>query len=276
MDEELKLINEIDRKLDEIVASFILFFNSKVQKDIKEKLEVLFDEMDFSDNSLRGRIKRQRVLIKYRNILSVAIGNGALIKGFDSLVLDYKELVSLANAYFSVLSITYKKQLYKELYKDSLAILTETLTGRGLTDKISNDIINRISKMNIQGARRTEMRKWVFNYLSKENLSTSYVSGITSDTLYMMTRIYQNKIAEDLNIKYWLYAGTLIKTSRSFCKNRTGNTYTTGQVKEWAKLEWGGKMENTTSTNIFQKLGGYNCRHTLRPISKRLYTNLNK
>jgi len=47
-----------------------------------------------------------------------------------------------------------------------------------------------------------------------------------------------------------------------------GKVFTTEEVKEWASLDWQGKNPATNASNIFTLLGGYNCMHTLLPVSK--------
>ena len=274
----MKLIQQIDGLLDEIAAWFAVYFSTKVNAQVKRSVLKVLEEVDFTDRTITGRLKRQRALNKIRETIVSELGDnkGALLMGVKEFADKYKELVALANIYFSALSITYKKELYRELYKDSLLVLKDSLINRGFRQKVANDIVDHLVTMNKQGYRKAQMTEWVRNYLIGQNQTTRYAANIASDTLYTMTRIIQNRVSEDLNVKYWLYAGTLIKTSRTFCTNRTGRAFTTEAVKAWVSIKWDGKMAGTDTTNIFERLGGYGCRHTLRPISKITYDYINK
>lgn len=273
---ELKAIEEIDRRLDELAISLLLMFEKTSKRHLRRELIKFIDELDFSESGLKGRVARQRAITRFRTTLTRLIRNDEYLLGFDRFIAGYKEIVNLANGYFSMLSTAYDKNLYRELYKDSLTILKEALASQGFAASVSNLVTNRMLQWNMQGVTKSRLKEEVRKYFEAKNESTRYVSQITNDTLYTMTRIYQNRIAEDLNIGYWLYAGTLIATSRTFCKSRTGNVYTTAEVKGWASMDWNGKIGGTNSENIFERLGGYGCRHTLRPISKTVYETIKR
>ena len=37
------------------------------------------------------------------------------------------------------------------------------------------------------------------------------------------------------DIKYWEYAGGIVKGTREFCKNKVGKAFTDDEVRSWAK-----------------------------------------
>jgi len=63
-------------------------------------------------------------------------------------------------------------------------------------------------------------------------------------------------LGQDNGIKRFLYAGTLIATSRAFCVRNLGKIKT---IKQWNQLNNGAGQPNPVS--VF--LGGFRCRHTL-------------
>jgi hypothetical protein len=78
------------------------------------------------------------------------------------------------------------------------------------------------------------------------------------------------QLADEFNIQYFRYSGTEIDTTRPFCDARIGNIYTREEIKKWANEDWSGKIKGTNETNIFIVCGGWQCRHTLRPVSERV------
>lgn len=276
MSKELDRINEIDRKLDEIVKYFERHFRGKVRSQIRREINFFLDELDFTDRGAAERLKRHRAINRFRIELARKLGNGSLNEGQEEVIAAYKELVAIANQYFSILSSSYDKKLYTELYKDSLEILKTALSGQGFSTDLAGKVTAKLAEWNMQGVSKTALKREVSEYLAANNELTRYADQVASDTLYTMTRIYQNRIAEDLSVEYWLYAGTLISTSRSFCKSKTGRAFKTEEVKAWAAQKWSGKIADTNEKNIFERLGGYGCRHTLRPISKAVYENFTK
>jgi hypothetical protein len=89
--------------------------------------------------------------------------------------------------------------------------------------------------------------------------------------MMIFQRSYLDAVSSDLNISYFLYSGTAIKTSRPFCKTRVGRIYKKSEIESWANQSWSGKMPNTTKQTIFNYAGGYRCRHKMWPASKEQY-----
>lgn len=71
--------------------------------------------------------------------------------------------------------------------------------------------------------------------------------------------------AEEVGADYFLYIGGLIETSREFCRERDGKVFTAEEIAGW---------DNGQGLPADIYLGGYNCRHSLRPISKELAKDL--
>lgn len=65
-----------------------------------------------------------------------------------------------------------------------------------------------------------------------------------------------------IGMKHFLYYGTVIASSRDFCKRRVGQTYTKKQIDSW-KAPWAGKRGSAWTYR-----GGWNCRHHWQPVRK--------
>ncbi len=106
----------------------------------------------------------------------------------------------------------------------------------------------------------------------KEVLTTKKIEGnidtIAREYAFQYRRAQGQIIANKLDIKYFLYFGTEIETTRCFCQQRIDNIYTKEEIESWADLDWNGKEAGTNRSNIAQKLGGWRCRHDLIPASE--------
>ena len=98
----------------------------------------------------------------------------------------------------------------------------------------------------------------------------SNATMVAKDTLFQYRRNITYKTSIDLGIKYFKYQGTEMDTTRCFCLQRIGQIYTIDEIKKWANLKWDGKISGTNSTNIMNRLGGFNCLHSLVPVSESL------
>jgi hypothetical protein len=116
------------------------------------------------------------------------------------------------------------------------------------------------------------LRKFIEGTDTEKAFLNRYIKQVTNDSVMTFNAEYIQTIAEDLDVEYYLYQGTLIEDSRPFCVSRAGRYFTTEQVRDWGDLgKWDGKNTNTNRTTIFIYRGGYNCRHQLWPVAKEQY-----
>jgi len=270
---EIEILEQIDLKLESLVAKFVDSYKTKVSKEIEELVLDFIDTLG-RENDLTKRLERNKLINKFRAELESSIVKGVLFEAYKTLIVEYKELVTISNEYFSLLSTKYDKLLYKEIYKESILFLKESLVGAGVSQYIVNPIVDKIYTLNNSGISHKKLKEFIKEYFEKNNITQRYVEQVTTDSLYQITSNYQMQISADLNIKYYYYSGTKMKTSRSFCIARYGKAFTKEEAQSWADLVWQGKIVGTDKNSIFYYRGGYNCRHTLRPISKSAYNYL--
>lgn len=95
------------------------------------------------------------------------------------------------------------------------------------------------------------------------------VAQPVSDATAIHERATTQEVARQLNVKFYLYQGSEIDTTRPFCAERRGKVWHEAEIRGWASEQWAGKRPETNAGNIFDLLGGYNCRHILVPLAKR-------
>ena len=100
---------------------------------------------------------------------------------------------------------------------------------------------------------------------------------LVSDAFATTDRAFSNIIADDLGLDFRQYVGGLMDTTRCFCKERNRRFYHIREVEEWGNgvdigqcatgNGWAGRMPDTNSETIKINLGGYNCQHSILPVS---------
>ena len=89
-------------------------------------------------------------------------------------------------------------------------------------------------------------------------------------TVFNALREMQNQLDDWYGNNTFKYVGPKDGDNRDFCHVRAGKTFRKAEIQSWAGLDWNGKIPGTTSTTIFQNLGGYNCRHFLQPVKPKV------
>lgn len=227
----------------------------------------------------KDRAKSLKELIKLKKDIADTIVTNApyqlqvaeVIKGFEMLSELSNEYITLAIGDFSD-----KKALYKAILETNIATTKDALLGAGIRENFGT-AIQEVLKDNIAGiGSRSQLNKTLRKFIEgspeEAPFLNRYIKQTTNDAVMTFNSDYIQTIAADLDVEYYLYAGTLIADSRPFCQARAGRYFTTDQVKAWANLKgWNGRMAGTNSSTIFIYRGGYNCRHQLWPVSKEQY-----
>jgi len=227
----------------------------------------------------KDRAKSLKELIKLKKDIADTIISNApyqlqvaeVIKGFELLSELSNEYITIAIGDFSE-----KKALYKAILETNIATTKDALLGAGIRENFGT-AIQEVLKDNIAGiGSRSQLNKTLRKFIEgteqEAPFLNRYIKQTTNDAVMTFNAEYIQTIADDLDVEYYLYAGTLIADSRPFCQARAGRYFTTDQVKAWPNLKgWNGRMAGTNSSTIFIYRGGYNCRHQLWPVAKEQY-----
>ena len=227
----------------------------------------------------KDRAKSLKELIKLKKEIADTIVTNApyqaqvseVIKGFEMLSELSNEYITVALGDFSE-----KKALYKAILETNIATTKDALLGAGIRNNFGT-AIQEVLKDNIAGiGTRSELNKTLRKFIEGTDTEKAflerYIKQTTNDSVMTFNAEYIQTIAEDLDVEYYLYQGTLIQDSRPFCVARAGRFFTKEEVQAWPNLKgWQGRMAGTNSTTIFSYRGGYNCRHQLWPVAKEQY-----
>lgn len=98
----------------------------------------------------------------------------------------------------------------------------------------------------------------------KKNLGAleRYHRNYTYDLFSQIDRAVGRQMGNELGMKYAIYSGDIIKTSRIFCIHHAGNVYHISEIMDFDPPE-----AKQPDYDPIHDLGGYGCRHVLRWIS---------
>lgn len=106
-----------------------------------------------------------------------------------------------------------------------------------------------------------------------------YSKQITNDAFAIADRSYTSILSDALDNDWFYFSGTEVDKTRCFCKERVGNYYHYLEIESWGRGEnlgdcnigdglWAGEIAGTNESTIYSYLGGYNCNHSLIPVSE--------
>ena len=115
-----------------------------------------------------------------------------------------------------------------------------------------------------------------FNVLMKGNTGVlaSHWRQYAYDTFNQVHEIGNRSIATSIGLGFFIYEGSIIDTSREFCRKRAGEVFHITETATWKNDP---DLVDKKSKDSYQPLierGRYNCRHTIRYISDELAIRL--
>lgn len=267
-----RLVDEKVGRLESIPDAFASRMTQIQQRKFATVLELL-NGLDYSNGS---------VVVSRSNLLKIE----PIIEQIKELLTEGEfELVvgELLGEMDAQASITYR---YFEQSFDAFeipAIATDILAQKkremvvdllNSTDQyLTNPMRQALSNAVVSGASRNDVID-VFKLLIEGDPETvgrleRATRQVVSDTFALSDRAITNEVSKQLRADWFLYTGGLMKTTRPFCKARNGKFFSRKEVESWgASPDWDGAMAGTDSTTIFVTAGGYNCQHSILPVSE--------
>lgn len=184
------------------------------------------------------------------------------------------EIDELNQTYFQGLSVAFKpnKIFIRSLQNSAVETVNNYLLQDGLASQVKlplNNILNQ--NFNTGGSfsgMLNQLRIFIKGEPDLDGRLVSYSRGILRDALFQYSRAYQQSVTADLKLSWYSYSGGVMDKTRPFCAERTGKFFHQKEVEAWAKLDWAGKNNQTTKSSIFVLCGGWNCGHSIIPVSE--------
>lgn len=151
--------------------------------------------------------------------------------------------------------------------------LDRLLQGAQIKDQVMGILTDGISvRTGFSDLYRT-MQETVVGSPEVDGTMERYFRGYVYDTFSGVQSAYDNYVAQAAGMNSFIYAGTVIKTTREFCAEHVNGIYTREDIAEWETQDWAGKNWDAP---FEVARGGYNCRHDLRWIPDELKETFEK
>jgi hypothetical protein len=184
---------------------------------------------------------------------------GSYSKEFEKALSDSIKSYASFGAKPSDLLTKFNKVVFSNFQNEMIFGFTAT----NIKQPIKTALINYVGS---QGNFK-DFKTAILDLVSTNKLETN-VDLVARELVFQYKRSQQAQLATKFNVRFFRYVGGEIDTTRPFCDKRVGKIFTKDFIESWAKDDWSGKKNGTTSSNIFINLGGYRCRHSLVPVSE--------
>lgn len=232
----------VSSSLAKLERLFDRFERDKIADELKlfaaELLEVGGLTVEYYEATGAGA--KARAIQKSLDLLRTVIGidsNGVLIAG------GYLDRLGKTEAV---------RQVLREYVVNSI------VSGRSLTDFKAGfrDLV--VGNADTEGGLQRYWRQYAYDTYNKAH------------------EVINVSMADELNMNSFIYQGSIIPTSRQFCRKRAGKVFTRAQAQTWKNDPDLIDQKTKDTYNPLIERGRYNCRHWLNWISDDLAKQLMK
>ena len=262
------------------IKAYSIDLDKALDKTDKKTKAALEDVIQSIEKEIAARIYKEEVVLDSKKstmssalkmLIALKVEIAGIFKGYYDVAAEvtkeYEKLVPEIVKTFEVTGVEAEfskrdKEVVKYLQQvsyDEFKDLGDTFQQE-LSKSIFHAIIGNKTAKEIVGGVSNQL----IGHKDKAGRSmTSHAKTIVNDSILNFTRAIQYEKAMELDISYFQYVGTIIKTTRPFCAQRAGKIITSEQVQGWDNMTWAGKNPNLPASVA---CGGYNCRHHLQPL----------
>jgi hypothetical protein len=202
-------------------------------------------------------------------LLQIAELNGEYYAalGFDQKVVDG---ISKANELIKArIGVTGSKNaIVPGGYLDTLAQTAE------VKQVLKNIVISQITTTrNVQ-----EFTKAIGNFVKGtpdvDGALVRYYRQYAYDSYNQVLEVKNQEFAKGLGLKWFIYVGSVIQTTRPFCSKRAGKVFSTDEVAKWKDDTDLIQPSTKDSYAPLLERGRYNCRHMIKYVSEEMAKRL--
>lgn len=287
------------KKIIDTVDSSINGFMDKVptiQKNIYKEILTLTKDLKLdSKGNIKNTIDNYRILSQLRMRLRRVIFDKEYIKASKELIKSFDTISEVQQSYFSTFA-TSKSATTQEILnivrQDSIDRTALYLSEQGIDLNIISKAQSILQSNITSGGSYAEFQEAMKVYINgnANNLGAfeKYANTIVIDSINTYSRTYSTILVEDLGLEWFIYTGSLLETSREWCQYMVKKKYVhksefqtilSGNIdgvdicsdkipcNQKTKLPNGMKADTTTS-NITNYAGGWNCGHAFYAVAK--------
>lgn len=261
-----------------------------VEQQALRRVELLVKDLEIRNGNILNTLSNLRVIGKIKAELEQAILTPKYVKAVQEFVNVFDAIAEVQKTYFlSNFKKSAPKELLDQIQKQAKDAVVDKLMGRGFDAEIVMKVEDILRTNITTGGSYSKLAEQLREFM----LSTSgaggvpsrisaYAKTLTIDSINQFSAQYHDIIQSKLDVEWYMYVGSNITTTRSFCQLLTKKKYIHKselpaildgqidgvQVKINPKTKlWYGAIEGTNEANFRIYRGGYNCGHQFIAVS---------
>ena len=260
----------------------------EVQAKILERMLVILDWLERDGKSISGKPSNIRVLRRIDTLWAAA---------------ERDEIADLIREFsIQIRGVGADSVKYYALFGDTSKRIEETaeaalLASIGLDE--NGDVLpgGYLGRLGQSAEVRQELRNYVLSSIVSRKKAAEFEKGLKTlivggrdidgalirywrqyayDAYNQAHEVTNAAMAQGLGMRYFIYQGSIIPTTRAFCRKRAGKVFSVAETEAWKNDPDLIEKRTKATYNPLIERGRYNCRHFLTYISEDLANHLRK
>ncbi len=276
-------ISDKNDRLEEVPGKFVDSVSGLETKIMKE-VESLVSQLEMKDGVIEMTDKNLALIESINQRIINVTFDEEYEKNLTNFISEFKTQAGLNNEYFQTIGEDFQlKPLYKTVLentqKNAIALLNEDAFTATLSTPIKQILESSITNKQSFTDTIESLRYIIQGDEEVDGRLLSHVKRVAYDSFAVSDRSYTNAVSTDLALEFYRFTGGKIEDTRCFCKERAGKYFHQKEVEGWGEGKglgdckqnglWQGANTNTDKSTIFLYLGGYNCKHSILPVSTK-------
>lgn len=269
----LKELQKLKAELKTALANNFSDSVIKSEREIYLRILELLSSLEKTSGNIALTENNLKIAELVKDELPKIVLESSYTKSVEDFITGINEQKALTDAYFStnisssiVSNTPFASAVFDQTKRNTIDLLINATPETGFLKSLNNII--DVAVRSGQSWRETvsQIREYA---VGKENAGKlyQYSKQVAYDAIAVNDRAYTSAIADELESEWFLYAGGELPTTRHFCEERVGKYFYYLEIESWAEEDWDGKNDTTTQQTIYEYLGGWNCQHTLIPVT---------
>lgn len=268
-----EILAEKESRLDN-VPDALLTEVQKAQKTMLGELSKLMDRLDTEDGKILLTKKNLGLIETIGSKLQEALMQGEYIGAVKDFAKQFPGQADLSNQYFKkVFGDDFEdEKIFQELVKNSQQQALKLLDTDAVQATFIEPLKDVLRSSVTTGSSFAQTVQTLTNFIQGtpelDGKLLKYVKQVSYDGFAIADRQYTKAVGEQLGIEWYRYSGGTISDTREFCKDRHGKYFHKKEIEKWGDIkQWQGRRDGTNDSTIFAYAGGYNCKHSILPVS---------
>lgn len=280
-----KLIREKTDRLETVPTELL----TKLQKLEKEIFPEVLELVSRLERDASGFVKFNKKNVEISGAIREQLRRVLLTSEYTAIVADFaEEFDTQEGVTNSLLNETFPdfipgglaSDIVKQSKKETVEIFINGITDEAFADAISKQVTLAVNNNGSFTDTLKIIRQIVIGDEEVDSKIQQYAQQVAHDQFALADRAYTSQVSEEIGAEWFFYSGSEIKTTRPFCAERHNQYFYYKEIERWGEGfkteglslpnkngDWAGKIDGTNEKTIFTTAGGWNCRHSIIPVS---------